>query len=86
MGYPKETIDFLQLKTLPVPSVIASLDLIPYGNSYKYIGINADIPAYIDEFYRVNGAACDHFGYRDPNEGMKQYLDKAVNLAVRTNQ
>lgn len=86
MGYPIETINFVRMKTLPVPTVIARIDLIPSGNSFKCIEINADTSTFLKEAYSVNGAVCEHFGLRDPNEGLLSYLEKAVNLAVRTNK
>ena len=42
MGYQIETINFVRMKTLPVPTVIARIDLIPSGNSFKCIEINAN--------------------------------------------
>jgi len=82
MGFPKDTLSFIRLKTLPVESVISRLDLIPYGDSYKCIEINADTPTFIKELFYINGMVCREFGVENPNEGMERYLRKAVRDSV----
>lgn len=82
MGYPKETLSFIRLKTLSVESVISRLDLIPYGDSYKCIEINADTPTFIKELFHVNGFVCKEFGVENPNEDMQQLLRKAVHESI----
>jgi glutathionylspermidine synthase len=83
MGYPKETLSFLRLKTLPVESVIARLDLIPYEDGYKCIEINSDTPTFIKELFHVNGRVCKEFGVKNPNEGLDEQLSKAVQNSIR---
>lgn len=78
MGFPKETISFIRLKTLSIDSVISPLDLIPYGESYKCIEINTDTPTFIKELFSVNGMICKEFGVHNPNDGMELLLRKAV--------
>ncbi|MED3572669.1 glutathionylspermidine synthase family protein [Cytobacillus praedii] len=78
MGYPKEILSFIRLKTLPSESVISRLDLIPYGDSFKCIEINADTPTFIKELFHINGLVCREFGVENPNEGMDRFLQKAV--------
>lgn len=82
MGYPKETLPFLRLKTLTPESVISRLDLIPTGNSYKCIEINADTPTFIKELFKVNGEVCKDFAAIDPNEGMELQLSKAIRGSI----
>ncbi|RNC97301.1 glutathionylspermidine synthase family protein [Lysinibacillus halotolerans] len=82
MGFPKETISFLRLKTIPAESVISRLDLIPYGDSYKCIEINADTPTFIKELFSINGFVCSDFGVANPNEGMEVLLRKAVRHSI----
>jgi glutathionylspermidine synthase len=82
MGFPKETLSFLRLKTLSAESVISRLDLIPYGESYKCIEINADTPTFIKELFHINGLVCKEFGVENPNEGMAQILRKAVHDSI----
>ncbi|WP_332650447.1 glutathionylspermidine synthase family protein [Lysinibacillus sp. 54212] len=82
MGFPPETLSFLRLKTLPVESVIARLDLIPYGDSYKCIEINADTPTFIKELFSINGKVCKEFGVENPNEGMEGLLRTSVRNSV----
>lgn len=82
MGYPKQTLAFLRLHTLPVPTVIARLDLIAHGSSYKCIEINADTPTFIKELFHVNGLVCEEFELHNPNKGMQELLQKAVRASV----
>ncbi len=82
MGFPKETLSFLRLKTIPAESVISRLDLIPYGNSYKCIEINADTPTFIKELFCINGMVCKEFGVENPNKGMEYLLRKAIRDSI----
>lgn len=83
MGYPEETLKFVRLETLPVSSVVARLDLIAVGDSYKCIEINADTPTFIKELFSVNGRLCEAFGMADPNLQMEGLLRRAVQASVR---
>lgn len=83
MGYPEETLKFLRLETMPMSSVVARLDLIPVGDSYKCIEMNADTPTFIKELFHVNGRLCEAFRVADPNAGMEQLLRRAVLASVR---
>lgn len=85
MGFPKETLSFIRMKTMTHESVIARLDLIPSGNSYKCIEINADTPTFIKELFSVNGEMCREFGVTDPNEGMEEKLRAAVQETIKQN-
>lgn len=78
MGYPKETLSFVRLKTMSSESVISRLDLIPTENSYKCIEINADTPTFIKELFYVNGKVCKEFAVGDPNEGMETQLKNEI--------
>lgn len=83
MGYPKETLSFIRLQTLPVPSVISRLDLIPYKGSYKCIEINSDTPTFIKELFSVNAAVCAEFNASNPNEQMDELLKRAVQTSLK---
>lgn len=83
MGYPKETLPFLRLKTLTPESVISRLDLIPTGNGYKCIEINADTPTFIKELFLVNGEVCKEFAVINPNEGMDLQIKEVVCGSIR---
>ncbi|WP_397536651.1 glutathionylspermidine synthase family protein [Rummeliibacillus pycnus] len=82
MGFPKDTLSFIRLKTLPAESVISRLDLIPYGDSYKCIEINADTPTFIKELFDINRLVCQEFGVENPNEDMERLLRKAVRDSI----
>ncbi len=83
MGYPEETISFLRLKAHPAESVIARLDLIPYGDGYKCIEINSDTPTFIKELFHINGRICKEFGSGNPNDGLEVQLYKAVQESIQ---
>lgn len=82
MGYPKETIPFIRLKTLKAESVISRLDLIPADNGYKCIEINADTPTFIKELFYINGEVCKEFSVENPNLGMDFFLSKTIRDSI----
>lgn len=82
MGFPIETLSILRLKTHQAESVIARLDLIPTGDGYKCIEINADTPTFIKELFAVNGEVCSKFSLDNPNEGMEERLRQAVRSSI----
>lgn len=82
MGFPKETLSFIRLKTLEAESVISRLDLIPGVKGYKCIEINADTPTFIKELFHVNGEVCKEFGLSNPNEKMDEWLSKAIRESI----
>lgn len=83
MGFPAETLSYIGLKTMDSESVVARLDLIPSGDSYKCIEINADTPTFIKELFSINGEICREFGMIDPNEGMEAKLRNAVQESIK---
>ncbi|WP_077213082.1 glutathionylspermidine synthase family protein [Bacillus dakarensis] len=82
MGFPKETLSFIRLKTLEAETVISRLDLIPCGRTYKCIEINADTPTFIKELFAVNGEVCQEFGFSNPNEKMDEWLSDAIRVSI----
>lgn len=82
MGYPKETLHFLRLKTLEAESVIARFDFIPHNGGYKCIEMNADTPTFIKELFVVNDHICKAYGMENPNAGMEQLLKSTVRKSV----
>lgn len=82
MGYPEETLSSIRLKALTAESVISRLDLIPFGNGFKCIEINADTPTFIKELFYINGEICKKFEVKDPNEGMNRLLSEAIHFSL----
>jgi glutathionylspermidine synthase len=82
LGFPKETLNYIRLQTLPFESVIARLDLVVTDESIKLLEINADTPTFIKECFFVNGAVCEAFGLKNPNINCEKQLQKAVRDAV----
>jgi len=82
MGFPKETLSFLRLKTHQAESVISRLDLIPTSDGYKCIEINADTPTFIKELFAVNGEVCREFSVKNPNDKMEERLRQSVRSSI----
>ncbi|MFD3447918.1 glutathionylspermidine synthase family protein [Microbacteriaceae bacterium 4G12] len=82
MSYPKEALLFLKLTSSLPESVIARLDFIPCGDSFKVIELNADTPTFIKELFSVNKQVCDHFGIQDVNAGEEAKLQQAIRFAI----
>ncbi|WP_445491664.1 glutathionylspermidine synthase family protein [Niallia sp. 03133] len=82
MGFPKETLAFLRVKTLSAESLISRLDLIPSGNGYKCIEINSDTPTFIKELFYVNGLVCKEFSVKNPNEHSDLFLSGQIRKAI----
>lgn len=82
MGFPKNTLEFLRIKSNISESTIARLDLIQDRHTYKCIEINSDTPTFIKELFHVNAYVAREFGYEDPNEGMDLQLAQAIRESI----
>lgn len=82
LGFPAAALSYIRLHKLSVESVIARLDLVKSGDTYKCIEINADTPTFIKEVHHINGIICDHFDLHNPNEGFEKQLALAVERAI----
>ncbi|SFE99485.1 Glutathionylspermidine synthase [Paenibacillus catalpae] len=82
LGFPRETLPYIRVKSLSVESVIARLDLIGTGQTYKCMEINSDTPTFIKELHHVNGLVCEAFNQHNPNAGFEEQLALAVEKAV----
>lgn len=85
MGFPRETLAFIRLATPnTVPeTVIARLDLVQSGDSFKCLEINADTPTFIKEVFSVNEMICNEFAMKNPNEGMEARLASAIQSSIK---
>lgn len=82
MGFPEPTWQFIRHQTTLPQSVIARLDFIASGDSYKCIELNADTPTFIKELFMVNGEVCRELQFENPNDGLQKQLFEAVRQAV----
>lgn len=82
LGFPKETLSFLRLQTLPIETVIARMDLVVTEKDIKLLEFNSDTPTFIKETFFVNGELCKAFGVRNPNEGYELKLQQAIRRAI----
>jgi glutathionylspermidine synthase len=83
MGFPQETISFLRLEPLGPESVIARLDLVHHGGTFKCLELNSDTPTFIKEVFSINSKVCKEFGLKDPNSGMEKMLGETVRQSIR---
>lgn len=82
MGFPKETLSFLRMSLLSTESVIARLDLVQSGDSFKCLEINSDTPTFIKEVFSINELICEEFGLVNPNAGMDMLLSNAIQSSI----
>ena len=83
LGFPKETLSFIRLQTIPMESVIARLDLVVVDDKIKLLEINSDTPTFIKEAFHVNGKVCEKFGVENPNKGCEEQLRNAMKKAIQ---
>lgn len=82
LGFPKETLQYIKLNPLSFETIIARLDLVKVGNSYKTLEINSDTPTFIKELFEVNGLVCEEYNFGNPNEKEAMKLFKAARSAI----
>lgn len=83
LGFPKQTLSYLRIKTIPFESVIARLDLVVNNHEIKLLEINSDTPTFIKETFHVNHHVCQYFNCDDVNEGYEKKLADSIQLAVQ---
>ncbi|MGG3736538.1 glutathionylspermidine synthase family protein [Aeribacillus pallidus] len=83
LGFPKATVPFLKLHSIPMNCVIGRFDFVVNGPDIKLLEFNADTPTFIKETFFVNGKVCKEFGVQNPNEGCEQLLAHTVRKAIR---
>lgn len=81
LGFPANAVPYLQGAGSKLP-IIARLDLVPEGGTYRVLEINADTPTFIKELYRINGLVCEQFGLGDPNAELEAQLAAAVKRGI----
>ncbi|GGE69460.1 glutathionylspermidine synthase family protein [Priestia taiwanensis] len=82
MGYPKASLHFIKKSSALAPSVIARLDFVADGNTFKVLELNSDTPTFIKECFHVNGKVCEAFSVEDVNEGEEAVLQRAIEHAI----
>ncbi|MCU7667207.1 glutathionylspermidine synthase family protein [Bacillus thuringiensis] len=82
MGFPRETLKFIKLKTIRAESVISRLDLVKVKDTYCVMEINSDTPTFIKELFHINGLVCDEFNLANPNKKEEERLGKVIRTAI----
>lgn len=82
MGFPRETLSFIRLSSNIPESVIARLDLVHSGKTFKCLEINADTPTFIKEVFSINELICSEFGLENPNAGMENRLAHTIQTSI----
>ncbi|MGM9986458.1 MAG: glutathionylspermidine synthase family protein [Bacillaceae bacterium] len=83
LGYPRESKEFIRLKTMTAETIISRLDIVKSEQGYKVLEYNSDTPTFIKETFAVNGEVCRHFSVANVNEGEEKRLQQAVDEAVK---
>ncbi|MGX5609179.1 glutathionylspermidine synthase family protein [Bacillus cereus] len=83
MGFPRETLKFIKLKTIRAESVISRLDLVKVKDAYCVMEINSDTPTFIKELFRINGLVCGEFSLLNPNEKEEERLGEIIRTAIK---
>lgn len=82
LDIPESALNYVRLKTLSRPFVIARGDWIKTPQGYKMVELNAETPTFIKELFRINTLICDEFGVENPNAGMEEHLGKSITKSV----
>jgi len=82
MGFEKEVLKYIKIKSISTESVISRLDLVNVNNTYKVMEINSDTPTFIKELFCINELITDEFNLNNPNDGEEMVLQQAVRSAV----
>lgn len=83
LDIPKSALNYVRLKILSKPFVIARGDWIKTPQGYKMVELNAETPTFIKELFKINTLICKEFGVKNPNEGMEEQLSKAIQTSVK---
>lgn len=82
LGYPKETLPYLKIKTTEAESVISRVDTVKTKDTYKVLEINSDTPTFIKELFHINGEVCKELQRENPNNQEEERLGKSVKNAI----
>ncbi|MFX3673120.1 MAG: glutathionylspermidine synthase family protein [Paenisporosarcina sp.] len=82
LGFPKETLSYIKVKTIPQEYVIGRLDFVVKDDDIKLLEFNADTPTFIKETFHANSFLCKHFGLMNPNEGDEHLLHVEMRKAI----
>lgn len=82
IGFQKETLSYIRLKTMQLDTVISRMDFVWTNEGLKLLEINSDTPTFIKECFEVNDLVCDHFAKNSPNINMKFHLTHSMMKAI----
>lgn len=82
LGFPKETLAYIKVKSIPQEYIIGRLDFVVNGTSIKLLEFNADTPTFIKETFHANSYICRHFDLENPNEECTQLLHMEMRKAI----
>ena len=82
LGFPKESLSYVRIKTIPQEYIIGRLDFIVSNSTIKLLEFNSDTPTFIKETFQANDYVCDYFGVENPNKESTEILRKEMRKAV----
>jgi glutathionylspermidine synthase len=82
LGYPKESLTYCRIKTIPQEYIIGRLDFVVSQSDIKLLEFNSDTPTFIKETFHANNFVCNHFGLQNPNKESTDILRREMRKAV----
>jgi glutathionylspermidine synthase len=82
LGFPKESLAYCRIKTIPQEYIIGRLDFIVSNSEIKLLEFNSDTPTFIKETFDANDYVCDYFGLQNPNKSSIDILRGEMRKAV----
>jgi glutathionylspermidine synthase len=82
LGFPKESLIYCRLKTIPQEYIIGRLDFVVSNSDIKLLEFNSDTPTFIKETFQANDYVCDYFDVENPNKRSTDILRGEMRKAV----
>ncbi|MDX1807072.1 MAG: glutathionylspermidine synthase family protein, partial [Paenisporosarcina sp.] len=82
LGFPKESLAYCRIKTIPQEYIIGRLDFIVSNSEIKLLEFNSDTPTFIKETFEANDYVCGYFGLQNPNKSSIDILRGEMRKAV----
>ena len=82
LGFPKESLGFCRINTIPQEYIIGRLDFVVSNADIKLLEFNSDTPTFIKETFHANDYVCKYFGFQNPNQESTDILRREMRKAV----
>ena len=82
LGFPRESLAYCRIKTIPQEYIIGRLDFIVTDSGIKLMEFNSDTPTFIKETFQANAYVCEYFDVENPNSESVKILRTEMRKAV----